>query len=306
MRGEDTKVGEGIKAAMQRLGPILGWTLVTTTVGLILQAIEERLPVAGRIAAWLAGGIPSSRLAGLVAERGLATLPTTAELRQVEAAGASPRLLRVIRSANARSANIGPAIPAGLMKAAGEVCRRQFHAAELEVHEVLASDAQNSALHFALGTIYRQEEKWDEAFDELTLATQLMPEFGENHAALAYLFYRLDDGPNAIAEARTALSIDPENSDAYQYLGLGLYSNYQYRAAVHAYAESLSREPNNTETCHGMGIVLDVVPNHMAADDANVYWKVPELRGRFFDLSSRGANGEGEGDARRGNRARFG
>jgi (1->4)-alpha-D-glucan 1-alpha-D-glucosylmutase len=34
----------------------------------------------------------------------------------------------------------------------------------------------------------------------------------------------------------------------------------------------------------GMGIVLDIVPNHMAADDANVYWKVPELRGRFFDV----------------------
>ncbi len=34
----------------------------------------------------------------------------------------------------------------------------------------------------------------------------------------------------------------------------------------------------------GMGIVLDIVPNHMAADDSNVYWKVPELRGRFFDI----------------------
>jgi hypothetical protein len=55
MRGEDTKVGEGIKAAMQRLGPIIGWTFVATTVGLILQAIEERLPLGGRIAAWLAG-----------------------------------------------------------------------------------------------------------------------------------------------------------------------------------------------------------------------------------------------------------
>jgi (1->4)-alpha-D-glucan 1-alpha-D-glucosylmutase len=34
----------------------------------------------------------------------------------------------------------------------------------------------------------------------------------------------------------------------------------------------------------GMGIVLDVVPNHMAADDQNRYWADPELRGRFFDI----------------------
>ncbi len=34
----------------------------------------------------------------------------------------------------------------------------------------------------------------------------------------------------------------------------------------------------------GMGIVLDVVPNHMAADDANRYWADPDLRRRFFDV----------------------
>ena len=34
----------------------------------------------------------------------------------------------------------------------------------------------------------------------------------------------------------------------------------------------------------GMGIVLDVVPNHMAADDANRFWADPDLRERFFDV----------------------
>jgi (1->4)-alpha-D-glucan 1-alpha-D-glucosylmutase len=35
---------------------------------------------------------------------------------------------------------------------------------------------------------------------------------------------------------------------------------------------------------NGMGIVLDVVPNHMAADEANRFWADPELRRRFFDI----------------------
>jgi len=34
----------------------------------------------------------------------------------------------------------------------------------------------------------------------------------------------------------------------------------------------------------GMGIVLDIVPNHMAVDDANRYWSDPELRRKFFDI----------------------
>ena len=36
----------------------------------------------------------------------------------------------------------------------------------------------------------------------------------------------------------------------------------------------------------GLGLILDVVPNHMAADDANHYWADPELRARFFDIDT--------------------
>jgi len=34
----------------------------------------------------------------------------------------------------------------------------------------------------------------------------------------------------------------------------------------------------------GLGLILDIVPNHMATDDANRFWSDPELRRRFFDL----------------------
>jgi (1->4)-alpha-D-glucan 1-alpha-D-glucosylmutase len=37
----------------------------------------------------------------------------------------------------------------------------------------------------------------------------------------------------------------------------------------------------------GMGIVLDIVPNHMAADDANRYWADRSLRSKFFDVDER-------------------
>jgi (1->4)-alpha-D-glucan 1-alpha-D-glucosylmutase len=34
----------------------------------------------------------------------------------------------------------------------------------------------------------------------------------------------------------------------------------------------------------GMGVILDVVPNHMAAGEQNRYWADPELRARVFDI----------------------
>ena len=34
----------------------------------------------------------------------------------------------------------------------------------------------------------------------------------------------------------------------------------------------------------GLGVILDIVPNHMAAADENRYWADPELRRKFFDV----------------------
>ena len=34
----------------------------------------------------------------------------------------------------------------------------------------------------------------------------------------------------------------------------------------------------------GLGVVLDIVPNHMAANESNPYWSDPALRTRFFDI----------------------
>ena len=34
----------------------------------------------------------------------------------------------------------------------------------------------------------------------------------------------------------------------------------------------------------GLGLVLDIVPNHMATDDANRFWSDPTLRDQFFDV----------------------
>ncbi|HEY2258242.1 MAG TPA: malto-oligosyltrehalose synthase [Solirubrobacteraceae bacterium] len=36
----------------------------------------------------------------------------------------------------------------------------------------------------------------------------------------------------------------------------------------------------------GLGLILDIVPNHMAADEANRFWTDPRLRERFFDIDS--------------------
>ena len=48
--------------------------------------------------------------------------------------------------------------------------------------------------------------------------------------------------------------------------------------------EEAFRELVSAAHAAGLGVVLDVVPNHMASDDANRFWTDPELRSRFFDI----------------------
>jgi hypothetical protein len=53
--GGNPTLGDGLSAAMARLPQILGWALLTATVGTILKQIEDRVPLAGRFVVSLIG-----------------------------------------------------------------------------------------------------------------------------------------------------------------------------------------------------------------------------------------------------------
>ncbi|HEV3343787.1 MAG TPA: DUF6159 family protein [Pirellulales bacterium] len=54
-RGGDPTVGDGLRAAMERLPQILGWALVSATVGVILRVIESQSEKVGQFVAGLFG-----------------------------------------------------------------------------------------------------------------------------------------------------------------------------------------------------------------------------------------------------------
>ncbi|MGA9308702.1 MAG: tetratricopeptide repeat protein, partial [Candidatus Sulfotelmatobacter sp.] len=216
-----------------------GLSVLLLLFGAILNAqSSERQPVnSTQLMAWLMAGVPGNRLVRIVQERGIANVPGKELMHQLEAAGADANLIHALKSlkrsapADSSTSEI-PAtqIPAALVQAATNARSQRFHEAELALRQALLADPQNAALHFALGTMLRQQELWDDAIDEITLSAQLMPDFPENHSSLAYIFYRLDDPSDSIAEARTALSMDPQNAEAYQFLGLAFFSDGQYGA----------------------------------------------------------------------------
>ena len=203
---------------------------------------------------WLAAGISSPRIQRLTTERGLACHLTPQYTAALKKAGADAALIQTLGRKSIATAACSSATPAAQIAAL--VRERQLDAAETKVRALLRDDASNPLLYFVLGTILRQQDQPDDAVDAFTESARLMPGFPETHAQLAYLFYRLDDSANALAEARTALSIDPENAEAYRDLGLALYAEGHYDAALHAYEESLQREPDSADVYFDMGLTL--------------------------------------------------
>jgi len=55
LQGKQTSIGSGIDAAIKRLPQIIGWTLIASTVGLLLRFIGEQTGIFGRIATSLIG-----------------------------------------------------------------------------------------------------------------------------------------------------------------------------------------------------------------------------------------------------------
>jgi tetratricopeptide (TPR) repeat protein len=262
---------------------ILSWVFILLMVGSAWAEQGTAMDASDRVFLWLASGISNARVERLIqadsinksatnkkedAQR-FACYPTAACTKALQKAGADAELIKsLLPSFGQRSSSGKPSAQSAAdascpcNNAAAQIAafthQGNFDAAEDKIQTLIRNDSDNALLHFVLGTILRRQERFDEALDEFTESSQLMPGFSETHSQLAYLFYRTDDSANALAEARTALSIDPANAEAYRYLGLALYAAGHYDAALNAFDQSLSREPvdspANADVYFDMGI----------------------------------------------------
>ena len=106
--------------------------------------------------------------------------------------------------------------------------------------------------------------------------------------------YRLQLGPGlGFREARELVPYLQELGVSHLYLSPALQAR---PGSTHGYdvvdptsvSEELGGEDELRALCTaGLGVVLDIVPNHMATDDANPFWRDPLWRARFFDLDWR-------------------
>ncbi|MHB1243203.1 MAG: alpha-amylase family glycosyl hydrolase, partial [Gaiellaceae bacterium] len=106
--------------------------------------------------------------------------------------------------------------------------------------------------------------------------------------------YRLQLGPGlGFREARGLVPYLRDLGVSHLYLSPSLQAR---SGSTHGYdvvdptriSEDLGGEEAFRELCSaGLGVVLDIVPNHMAASDESPFWRDPLRRAKFFDLDWR-------------------
>jgi tetratricopeptide (TPR) repeat protein len=271
---------------------VLKWLLVVVMACPLQAETVASTPSPDAIFLWLAGGISNARIERLVrsqkAQIGdeigtLSCQSTSSCLRQctrtLQEAGADAGLIQKLLYAPSHvqtseqnpsrkfATNASCACSGAAAQIAALVHEKKYDTAEDQIRALLRNDDDNDAgntapkralLNFVLGTVLTRQERFDDALAAYTESSRLMPGFPETHSRLSYLFYRTDDAGNALAEARTALSMDPANAEAYRYLGLALYSDGHYAAALNAFDEALRHEPEgslaNADVYFDMGI----------------------------------------------------
>lgn len=106
--------------------------------------------------------------------------------------------------------------------------------------------------------------------------------------------YRLQLGPGlGFREARELVPYLRDLGVSHLYLSPSLQAR---SGSTHGYdvvdptriSEDLGGEEEFRALCSaGLGVVLDIVPNHMATSDENPFWRDPLWRAKFFDLDWR-------------------
>jgi tetratricopeptide (TPR) repeat protein len=275
-RGSRATTAKKLEGFVKRC--IWGWVFLLLAAGFAQAEQVAATPASDDIFWWLAGGISNARIERLAqtpdAVQNLSCHATIQCARALQKAGADAGLIESLGHRHTDRASVPNAAPSSApcscngpaAQIAALVHEKKFDAAESQIRKLLRdqpenalpgqaspqnapqiNSLQNFALwHFALGTVLRREDRFDEAIDEIAESARLMHGFPETHNQLSYLFYRTEDSDNALAEARTALSMDPANAEAHRYLGLALYAGGQYDAAINSFNQSLQREPANS------------------------------------------------------------
>lgn len=134
---------------------------------------------------------------------------------------------------------------------------QNFTAAESVLRNYLVSFPQSADGLYMLGFVLNRENRPSESLQVYTQAAALVRPTGDDLKIVALDYVLLDDYPDAIKWLEKAVALDPENVDAWYYLGRACYTKGRRDEAWKAFVKVLDLDPQNVKAKNNIGLILE-------------------------------------------------
>lgn len=182
--------------------------------------------------------------------------------------------------ARAEAASPG-ATDALLYEAKCRIHLNQFAEAEKALRNYLSAHHNSADATYLLGFVLHRQNRPTESLAIYTQAAALVPPTSDDLKIVGLNYVLLRDTPDAIKWLGKSVEFDPNNKDAWYYLGRAYFSASRLGDARKAFLSLLSLDPHDVRAEDNLGLILETEGQPKAAADAYrqaIEWQQQSLR----------------------------
>src|SRR6266550_3709822 len=157
----------------------------------------------------------------------------------------------------------------------------QFTAAEGALRRYLLVHAASDDALYLLGYVLHREGKAAESLATYTKAAQLRTLTGDDLKIVGLNYVLLNDYPDAIKWLEKAVEAEPNNKEAWYFLGRAYYTKSRVPEAHKAFLTVLEMDPRDAKAENNLGLILESEAQPDAAIDAYrkaIQWQEQSVR----------------------------
>jgi len=249
----------------------------------------------GALIAWVVGGMPSDEIRVQINARGIGFAPDEKHLGPLKSSQLPTEILAALPGATVHNApSSDPEISLDALTAAAQQFHTKNYVAARQTLAALPQHDQDPNLMVALGNVLFLSGDFSGAKIQFEGAVQRDSDFAYAQVCLARVYNRLGDSKQMSSHAKSALRIEPQNSEAHKYLALSYVAGEQENASgsaeqtedlsdLHAGANQEAKDLNNKAA----ELMDEVRGSHPAGKDIGgfaEYHKAEPLLKRAIEL----------------------
>jgi tetratricopeptide (TPR) repeat protein len=249
--------------------------IVVSILAARVARADDNKPVrAEEVLALIAGNAMPEDIIHVITQNGLAFAPDDSYRAQLKAIGANDSIVAAVNGAKVATGDKAEAMPEKALlqhyvDAAIKMKAKDYSGADSELTATVKGSFQEVEAGFVAGEMLRLENHDAAALATYIAVLKLDPAFPGAHSKVAFIYYRLNMGEDAVREANAALALFSDDAEAHKNAALGLYLLDEYDASESEYNKALKLKPGYIAVISDRAMLYDAQGKYKLAIDAD-------------------------------------